>query len=41
MFLVIQTHMRHLYQKLGVRRRSEAVEQTRALGLLSSSARRP
>ena len=39
--LVIQTHMRHLYQKLGARRRSEAVEQARALGLLASSARRP
>jgi ATP/maltotriose-dependent transcriptional regulator MalT len=39
--LVIQAHMRHLYQKLGARRRSEAVEQARALGLLASSARRP
>ena len=37
----VQTHMRHLYQKLGARRRSEAVEQARALGLLASSARRP
>jgi LuxR family maltose regulon positive regulatory protein len=36
-----QTHMRHLYQKLGARRRSEAVEQARALGLLASSTRRP
>jgi LuxR family maltose regulon positive regulatory protein len=41
MFLVIQTHMRHLHQKLGAHRRSEAVEQARALGLLASSARRP
>jgi ATP/maltotriose-dependent transcriptional regulator MalT len=30
--------MRHLYQKLGARRRSEAIEQARALGLLASSA---
>jgi LuxR family maltose regulon positive regulatory protein len=34
----VQTHMRHLYQKLGARRRSEAIEQARALGLLASSA---
>jgi ATP/maltotriose-dependent transcriptional regulator MalT len=39
--LVIQAHMRHLYQKLGAHRRSVAVEQARALGLLASSARRP
>src|SRR5262249_41110718 len=32
--LVIQAHMRHLYQKLGAHRRSVAVEQARALGLL-------
>jgi len=38
--LVIQAHMRHLYQKLGAHRRSVAVEQARALGLLASSARR-
>src|SRR5215468_9307066 len=37
----VQTHMRHLYQKLGVHRRSEAVERARALGLLAPSARRP
>jgi ATP/maltotriose-dependent transcriptional regulator MalT len=33
--------MHHLHQKLGARRRSEAVERARALGLLASSARRP
>ncbi|HEY2264777.1 MAG TPA: hypothetical protein VGI96_19295 [Streptosporangiaceae bacterium] len=33
--------MRQLHQKLGARRRSVAVEQARALGLLASSARRP
>jgi len=38
---VIQAHRRHLYQKLGAQRRSAAVEQARALGLLASSARRP
>jgi ATP/maltotriose-dependent transcriptional regulator MalT len=38
---VIQVHMRHLYQKLGADRRSVAVEQARALGVLASSARRP
>ena len=30
----VKTHMRHLYDKLGVHRRHEAVEQARALGLL-------
>jgi LuxR family transcriptional regulator, maltose regulon positive regulatory protein len=39
--LVIQAHLRHLYRKLGAHRRSVAVEQARALGLLASSARRP
>jgi ATP/maltotriose-dependent transcriptional regulator MalT len=39
--LVIQAHMRHLHQKLGAHRRSVAVEQARALGLLASSARTP
>jgi hypothetical protein len=38
--LVIQAHVRHLNQKLA-HRRSVAVEQARALGLLASSARRP
>jgi LuxR family maltose regulon positive regulatory protein len=33
----IRTHMRHLYAKLGMHRRSEAVERARALGLLAPS----
>ena len=33
----VKTHMRHLYDKLGVHRRHEAVEQARALGLLAPS----
>lgn len=32
----VKTHMRHIYAKLDVHRRSEAVERARALGLLSS-----
>ena len=36
----VKTHMRHLYDKLGVHRRHEAVEQARALGLLAPSSRR-
>jgi LuxR family maltose regulon positive regulatory protein len=36
----VKTHMRHVYDKLGVHRRHEAVEQARALGLLASSPRR-
>jgi LuxR family transcriptional regulator, maltose regulon positive regulatory protein len=36
----ISTHRRHLYAKLGVHRRHEAVERARALGLLAPSARR-
>jgi LuxR family transcriptional regulator, maltose regulon positive regulatory protein len=35
----VKTHMRHLYDKLGVHRRHEAVEQARALGLLAPSPR--
>ena len=31
----IRTHMRHLYAKLGVHRRTEAVERARELGLLA------
>jgi hypothetical protein len=31
--------MRHLYDKLGVHHRHEAVEQARALGLLASAPR--
>jgi LuxR family transcriptional regulator, maltose regulon positive regulatory protein len=34
----IRTHMRHLYEKLGVHTRSEAVDQARALGLLTGTA---
>ena len=37
----VKTHMRHVYDKLGVHRRHEAVEQARALGLLAPSSRRP
>jgi LuxR family maltose regulon positive regulatory protein len=37
----VKTHMRHLYDKLGVHRRHEAVEQARDLGLLAPSPRRP
>jgi LuxR family transcriptional regulator, maltose regulon positive regulatory protein len=37
----VKTHMRHLYDKLGVHRRHEAVEQARALGLLAPSPRKP
>jgi LuxR family transcriptional regulator, maltose regulon positive regulatory protein len=37
----VKTHMRHVYDKLGVHRRHEAVEQARVLGLLAPAARRP
>jgi len=36
----IKTHMRHIYAKLGVHRRTEAVDRARELGLLAPSARR-
>jgi LuxR family maltose regulon positive regulatory protein len=36
----VGTHRRHLYAKLGVHSRHQAVEQARALGLLAPSARR-
>ena len=36
----VKTHQRHLYQKLGARSRSEAVEQARAFGLLAAPSRR-
>ena len=37
-----ELHMRHLYAKLGVHRRHEAVvERARALGLLAPATRRP
>jgi LuxR family transcriptional regulator, maltose regulon positive regulatory protein len=35
----IRTHMRHLYAKLGVHRRADAVERARELGLLAAYAR--
>jgi LuxR family transcriptional regulator, maltose regulon positive regulatory protein len=35
----VKTHMHHLYAKLGIHRRGEAVERARALGLLAPSAR--
>ena len=35
----VTTHLRHLYAKLGVHRRREAVEQARALGLLAPTPR--
>ena len=37
----VKTHQRHLYQKLGARSRTQAVQQARALGLLASSSRQP
>ena len=36
----IKSHMRHIYAKLGVHRRTEAVDRARELGLLAPSARR-
>jgi LuxR family maltose regulon positive regulatory protein len=36
----VKTHMRHVYDKLGVHRRHEAVERARDLGLLAPFARR-
>ena len=36
----VKTHQRHLYQKLGARSRTQAVEQARILGLLPPSSRR-
>ena len=35
----VRTHMRHVYEKLGVHRRTDAVEGARALGLLAPSSR--
>jgi LuxR family maltose regulon positive regulatory protein len=37
----VRTHVRHVYDKLGAHRRTEAVERARALGLLAPSTRRP
>ena len=36
----VKTHMRHVYEKLGVHRRAEAVARARSLGLIGSSSRR-
>jgi LuxR family maltose regulon positive regulatory protein len=36
----VNTHTHHLYTKLGVHSRHEAVDRARALGLLAPSARR-
>ncbi|MEZ0365141.1 LuxR C-terminal-related transcriptional regulator [Mycobacterium sp. pUA109] len=36
----VKTHMRHIYAKLGVHRRTDAVERARQAGLLGPSARR-
>lgn len=36
----VKTHMRHVYEKLGVHRRAEAVERARGLGLIGGTARR-
>jgi LuxR family maltose regulon positive regulatory protein len=35
----VKTHMRHVYEKLGVHRRSEAVDRARELGLLAGATR--
>ena len=37
----VKTHMRHLYAKFGVHKRSAAIERARALGLLAPSLRGP
>ena len=37
----VRTHMRHIFAKLGVHRRTEAVARARALGLLAPSPRAP
>jgi LuxR family maltose regulon positive regulatory protein len=36
----VKTHMRHVYEKLGVHRRTDAVERARELGLLAVATRR-
>jgi LuxR family maltose regulon positive regulatory protein len=36
----VSTHTRHLYAKLGVHSRREAVDRARALGLLAPAARK-
>jgi LuxR family maltose regulon positive regulatory protein len=35
----VKTHMRHVYEKLGVHRRTDAVERARELGLLAGATR--
>ena len=37
----VKTHQRHLYRKLGVHSRQEAVQRARAVGLLAGSSGRP
>jgi LuxR family transcriptional regulator, maltose regulon positive regulatory protein len=37
----VKTHQRHLYQKLGAHSRQEAVQQARAIGLLTGPSARP
>jgi LuxR family transcriptional regulator, maltose regulon positive regulatory protein len=37
----VRTHMRHIFAKLGVHRRTEAVTRARALGLLAPSPHAP
>ena len=37
----VKTHIRHLYRKLGVHSRQEAVQRARALGLLAAKASHP
>jgi LuxR family transcriptional regulator, maltose regulon positive regulatory protein len=37
----VKTHMRHLYAKFGVHKRSAAIERARILGLLASNSRGP
>ena len=37
----VRTHSRHIFAKLGVHRRTDAVVRARALGLLAPSPRMP